>query len=85
MAENSFEPVGRNQNYESRVHLNLESKEGFWMHTHAQHMSKQGDQTTYTYRVDMAYVSQIRYLLSGPVTCPIYIVSGGIPRGFPSD
>ena len=37
-----------------------------------------------TYRVDMFLCqSEIRYLLSEPVTCPIYVVSRGIPKDSP--
>ena len=42
------------ENYESHVHLHLKSNESFWMHMHAQHMSKQQDHSMSTYKVDMA-------------------------------
>ena len=53
------------------------------MHTCIAHVHRCGC-TMGTYRVDMVLCwGQIRYLLSEPVTCPIYVVSGGIPRDSP--
>ena len=54
------------------------------MHAHTQCASKQCNHAKSTYRVDIAQVSQISYLLSEPVTCPIYLLSGGIPGDLPT-
>ena len=70
-------------NYTSCIQLHLKFNDSFWMHMHAQYASKQHNHAVSTYRVDIAQISQIRYLLSEPVTCPIYLLSGGIPGDSP--
>ena len=50
------------------------------MCTHTKHTSGQFIHAASTYKAVMTKIDQIRYLLSRPLTCPIYVLNGASPR-----